>query len=335
MTTAPDVAPNGAYGKTPPELCSVHAPPLKDHGETRTRWVVALTAAMMVAELIVGYLTKSLSLTADGWHMGTHVGALGLSAIAYWYARTRAHEQRFAFGTGKVYALAGYSSAALLLVVALAMVATAIDRLFSPVGVDFADALPTAIVGLLVNLVSAKLLSPAHTHGGGTESQSNHHRHDHAPHGHEHHGHQHAHEHDHNLRAAYLHVVADALTSVLAIVALLVGQQLDWRWADPAVALVGAAIILKWGLGLMRECARQLVDLDPSTKSRDAVRTALERLADTKVCDLHLWRVGPGRLVCVVAVSSPTPLPLEHYKQAVISAVAVEHLTVEVRPAER
>ncbi|MBK7865043.1 MAG: CDF family Co(II)/Ni(II) efflux transporter DmeF [Archangiaceae bacterium] len=310
MTSAP---------QTHPDACSVHAPVVPEKAESRTRWVVYLTAVMMVAELVVGYLSRSLALTADGWHMMTHVGALGLSALAYWYARTRAHETRFAFGTGKVYALAGFSSAALLLVVAAAMAYSSIERLITPETLRFNEALPVAVIGLLVNLFSAWLLA------GGKGG------HDH-DHGHSH-DHDHEHEHDHNLRAAYMHVVADALTSVLAIVAIVGAHLWGLNRLDPAVAILGAVIIVKWGIKLVSESARQLIDLDPSTKSRDAVRAALEGMGGTRVCDLHLWRVGPGRLVCVVAVQSTEDRPLEDYKKAVYQAVAVEHLTVEVRPA--
>jgi cation diffusion facilitator family transporter len=290
--------------------------------ESRTRWVVYLTAAMMVAELIVGYLSRSLALTADGWHMMTHVGALGLAALAYWYARTRAHETRFAFGTGKVYALSGFASAGLLLAVAVAMAYSSVERLITPEALRFNEALPVAVLGLLVNLVSAWILS-------GGEHPPEQHPHVHSPADHDH---DHDHHHDHNLRAAYLHVLADALTSVLAIVAIVGAHLWSFNRLDPAVAIVGAVIIVKWGLKLVSESARQLVDLDPSTRSRDAVRAALEGLGDVRVCDLHLWRVGPGRLVCVVAVQSATVRPLEQYKKAVYEAVAVEHLTVEVRP---
>ncbi len=293
--------------------CAVHVPPTVAKGESRTRLVTAVTAVMMVAELVVGFWSHSLALTADGWHMATHVGALGLSALAYWYARTRAGETRFAFGTGKVYALAGYTSAAFLLSVAVVMAYEGVTRLMNPEPVRFLDALPIAILGLVVNLVCAVLLDVPHTHS-------------------HHDGHDHDHAHDHNLRAAYLHVVADALTSVLAIAALLAGQYGGWVWVDPIVAIVGSAVILKWGLGLVNECARQLVDLHPNTKQRDAVRSALEAVPGTRVADLHVWSVGPNRLVCVVAVETPAPLTLDAYRKTVASAVKLSHLTVEIRP---
>lgn len=298
--------------------CAVHAPPENLRGESRTRVVVGLTAVMMVAELVVGWWTNSLALLADGWHMGTHVGALGITAFAYWYARTRAGQTQFAFGTGKVYALGGYTSAAILLLVAIGVIVESIHRFVEPQTVGFAEAFPVAVVGLLVNLLSAWLL------GGDDHGHS--HGHDHA---HDH-GHDHSHEHDHNLRAAYLHVVADALTSVLAIGALLAGRYLSWTWVDPVVALVGALVIFKWGLSLMKECGRQLIDLDPSKKHHEQVKTALEAVEGTKVMDLHLWRVGPKQLVCVVSVAATSPKSLSDYKRAVMAVAPVNHLTIEI-----
>lgn len=293
--------------------CTVHAPPVATQGEGRTRVVVGLTAVMMVLELVVGWWTHSLALWADGWHMGTHVGALGIAALAYWYARTRAGQTEFAFGTGKVYALAGYTSAGLLIAVAIGVIIESVSRLMNPETVGFAEAFPVAVLGLVVNLVSAWLLDVDHDH-------------DHA-HGHEH-GHDHSH--DHNLRAAYLHVVADAMTSVLAILALLAGRYLGWRWVDPIAGVVGALVILKWGAGLVRECGRQLIDLDPSKLHHQKVKAALEGVAGTRVVDLHLWRVGPKQLVCLVSVASAAPRPLEEYKQVVMDAAPVNHLTVEI-----
>lgn len=340
--------------------CSVRAPPkVSPSGEARTRWVVGLTAVMMFAELIAGTITHSLALTADGWHMATHVGALGLSALAYWYARTRAGETRFAFGTGKVYALAGFTSSTLLVIVSFEMVSSGIARLITPEVVDFADALPVAIIGLVVNIVSAWLLDGAHSHGHdhGAHDHSKHdhahHEHSHQEHSHHDHSHDHAgHDHDHgehkqeqaealrravhekghdnNLRAAYLHVVADALTSLLAIVALLAGRFYSLLWLDAVVAIVAALVILKWAWGLISDCARQLIDLGPSTALRDRVQAALEQVGETKVVDLHLWHVGPTQLVCVASVSTAGPQTLGDYKRAVVSVVPVDHLTIEI-----
>lgn len=326
MTPVPDAnAVSGPNVAVP--ACVVHEPPKDTHGgETRTRIVVGLTAVMMAAELAVGWWTNSLALLADGWHMGTHVGALGITAFAYWYARTRAGQTEFAFGTGKVYALAGFTSALLLILVALGVIAESVHRFVSPETVKFAEAFPVAVLGLVVNLLSAWLLGGGGDHG---HSHAHSHSHDHAGHDHDH-DHSHDHSHDHNLRAAYLHVVADALTSVMAIAALLIGRYLDWKWIDPVVALVGAVVILKWGYGLIKETGRQLIDLDPSTKHRDQVKTALEKFEGTRVVDLHLWRVGPKQLVCVATISSTNPKSLAEYKAAVTAAAPVNHLTIEV-----
>lgn len=314
------------------ESCAALKPPeVNRHGERRTWIVIAITATMMLAELIVGKLTNSLALTADGWHMGTHVGALGLTAVAYWYARTRAGEARFAFGTGKIYALAGYTSAGLLAAVALLMGAEAVQRLIHPEAIDFADALPVAIIGLVVNLVSAKLLAL-----GGHTGDGHGHSHEGHDHGHSHEGHDHHRGHDHNLRAAYLHVVADAVTSLLAIFSLLLGRLLDWGWLDPVVALVGSAVILQWGVGLLRECAHQLIDFGQADELREKIRAALaEAAAGTKVHDLHVWRVGPSTLVCMATVSAPNRELLLQYKQAVLRVAPIDHLTVEIREAVR
>lgn len=354
--------------------CTVHAPIAPSRSESRTRWVVGVTAVTMVLEIAVGWASHSLALLADGWHMATHVGALGLSAGAYWYARTRAHQREFAFGTGKVYALAGYTSAGLLLAAAVAMAWSAIDRFFNPLAVDFNEAMPVAAVGLVINLVCAWLLATgpeghAHSHGltgahahreggPGHDHGEDHDDHDH-DHGEDHHhGRGEAagpsapstvpagstaaptfgepvptrgHAQDHAHRAAYLHVVSDALTSVAAIVAIGSGKLFGWVWADPAVALMGAAVITRWSFSLIAESARQLVDLDPSTHGRDRVRAALEALPGTRVDDLHLWRVGPSRWVCVVAVATDAPRTLEDYRSIIRQAAHVEHVTVEVR----
>ena len=280
--------------------------------EMRTRWVVGLTAAMMIAELIVGTMTKSLSLVADGWHMATHAGALGLAAIAYWYARTRAHTGTFTFGTGKVYALTGFTNAVVLLLVALAMMTEGVSRLFRPELVRFAEALPVAVVGFLVNILSFVLLHPGdgahahdHVHGGG-------------------------HDHDVNLKAAYLHVAADALTSLTAIGALLGGRYFGWVWLDPAMAILGSVVILKWGVGLIRQSTRQLLDVTPSPEVEQTIRENLAALGDAEIRDLHVWEMEPGRRGCIVSILTSNPRPLEDYRTAILQAAPIEHLTVEI-----
>jgi len=293
-----------------------------DHGaalaahETRTRWVVALTFAMMVAELAVGYATNSLALTADGWHMATHAGALGLAAFAYWFARKQAGSSAFSFGTGKVHALAGYTSAVVLALIALLMVLESLRRLAHPEPVAFAEALPVAVIGLAVNLACARLLHSEEHHQG---------EHAHGEHDHEHRGH------DHNLRAAYFHVLADALTSVLAILALLGGRYLDWSFLDPGMGIVGGVVIARWSYGLCRSAARQLLDIVPSASLAQRIRSVIEQdFAGAQVVDLHLWDIGPRARACIVSVAAPSPQPPSAYRAALAAIARLEHVTIEV-----
>jgi cation diffusion facilitator family transporter len=303
------------------QLSHSHEPPNLSRHERRTQAVVALTFGMMVAELVAGTVTGSLALLADGWHMASHAGALGLAALAYWFARTRAKQTSFSFGTGKVFALAGYTNAVVLLLVALLMAIEAIKRLRQPVDIQFGHALPVAVVGLVVNLVSAKLLH------SGTHDAHEHHDDDHA----DHHADDH---HDHNLRAAYLHVLADALTSVLAIVALIGGAYAGWRFLDPLVAIAGSVVITHWGIGLCRQSSRQLLDVTPSVENIEKIRTSIERLGDERVIDLHLWEIAPGQSGCIVSLVAESPRSVASYRSTILSAVHVEHLTVEVHRCE-
>jgi len=292
--------------------------PSAEHHENRTRWVVAITAAMMVGELAIGTITNSMALTADGWHMATHAGALGMSAGAYWFARTRARASSFTFGTGKVFALAGYTSAVILGLVAVLMFVESCRRLGAPVPIRFGAALPVAILGLLVNLVSVKLLDSDEHHG-------------HQDHENHHHDHGHAHPgQDHNLRAAYFHVLADAFTSVLAIGALLGGRYGGWTFLDPLMGIVGGVVIFKWGIGLCRDAARQLLDVVPSTEVANAIRRRVEAIDDVRVTDLHLWEMGQGRHGCIVSLVTGTPRDTSFYREAILQASPVAHLTVEV-----
>jgi cation diffusion facilitator family transporter len=290
--------------------CSVYEVfPSVEQQERRTCWVVGITAVMMVTELVVGTLTHSLALTADGWHMATHAGALGISALAYWFARTHAQAKYFTFGTGKVSALAGYTNAVVLALVALLMMIEAGKRLLDPVSVHFAEALPVAVLGLLVNLVSVKILDldePETAHGQLMQTR------------------------DHNLHSAYLHVLADTLTSVLAIAALLGGRYAGLIFLDPLMAIVGSLVILHWSVGLCRGSAHQLLDVVSSEGIVDAIRAQVESLADARVVDLHLWELAPGRLGCIVSVLASEPRPVAEYREVILAAVRVEHLTVEV-----
>ncbi len=301
-----------------------------DHGisasahETRTRSVVVLTAAMMVGELVVGYLTNSLALTADGWHMATHAGALGMAALAYWFARTRARESAFSFGTGKVHALVGYTNAIVLAVVAVWMMYEAATRLVHPLAIAFGEALPVAVVGLFVNLASMKLLHVEHDHDHDHDHDSKR-EHEGEEHHHDHHGHG-----DHNLRAAYVHVLADAFTSVLAILALIGGRYFGWRFLDPLMGIVGGVVISRWSYGLCRGAARQLLDVVPSVELATRIRRHLEEVPGTEVVDLHVWEIGPKARAClasVVATDARTPL---EYAEKLRRAEALAHVTIEV-----
>jgi cation diffusion facilitator family transporter len=315
-------------------------------GERRTLYVVLLTAVMMVGELIVGYLTGSVALKADGWHMGTHVGALGLTLVAYWYARKHAGSDIFSFGTGKVYALAGFTSGVVLAIVAVALAVEGIEKLVEHPTVDYDEALPIAALGLIVNLVSAVLLGTSHHHYG-----SEHHHHGHGN-GHDHgDGHDHDHDHGHakapephvkvqqgsldfNIRAAYIHILADALTSVLAILALALGKFAGLWFFDPAMGLVGGAVIVWWSINLCRQASRQLLDVVSSPMHEDVVRRELEAIDDVKVADLHVWELGPGRRSCIVSVVTATPRDLTYYRDVVLKALPVAHLTIEIHRCE-
>ena len=300
--------------------------------------VVALTAVMMVVEIVAGYATHSMALTADGWHMATHVGALGMSAAAYAFARRYAGSRAFAFGTGKVQALAGYTSALLLAVIAVSMAYESVRRLFAPDAIDFGSSLPVAVVGLVVNLLSVRLL---HGHEDG---QHDGHAHDH-PHDSDHlhdsdhvrelrdgAGHSGGHGHDHNHHAALMHVLADALTSALAIGALLAGKYLQIGWLDPLTGIVGGVVILKWAYELCRVAGRDLLDAVPHAGDEQRIREALELNDGVRVADLHVWSLGPDKRCCIATLVAPGPVrPVEEYRAQVLTACKLCHLTIEVR----
>jgi cation diffusion facilitator family transporter len=287
--------------------------------ERRTRWVVGLTFLTMLVELVAGWLTSSMALLADAWHMASHVAALGLAAFAYAFARRHAGDARFTFGTGKVTALAGYTSALLLLGVAFWMVWESVQRLLLPVPIRYAEAMAVAALGLAVNLVSAWLLGGDHHHEA------------HHEHGHDEDDTPHDHHHvDHNLRAAYLHVLADALTSVLAIVALAGGMLYGWRFLDPVTGLVGAALVGRWAWGLARDGAEVLLDAEDHGRVAGEVRRLIEAIPDHEVADLHLWRVGPASRACILSLVTHQPRPAEYYRQVLAEIPGLDHLTVEI-----
>lgn len=288
------------------------------HSERRTLWVVALTAVTMVAEIIGGWWTGSMALLADGWHMGSHVAALGLAAFAYRFARTHANDRRFSMGTGKVGSLTGFSSALLLGVIALLMIWESAGRLAAPVVIDYSAAIIVTVIGLAVNIASAFML------GG--------HKHDH---GHSHHDHDHDHHHhDHNLRAAYVHVLTDALTSVLALVALLGGMMLGLDWLDPLMGIVGALVILWWARNLLRDCAGVLLDMEADPATAQTIRQRIEADADNRIVDLHLWQVGTGHLALIVSIATHRPRPPDHYRRLLKGIGNLSHCTFEVIPCD-
>jgi cation diffusion facilitator family transporter len=277
--------------------------------ERRTWLVVALTATMMVGEIVGGTIYGSMALVADGWHMCTHAGALAIAALAYRYARKHARDARFSFGTGKLGELAGYSSALILALVAVLIGYKSIARLLHPVSIGFDEAIVIAVIGLGVNLASAWLLRDEHEH-----------EHDHRD------GH---HRHDHNLRAAYLHVLADAMTSVLAIVALGAGRLYGWTWMDPAMGVVGALVIAHWSIGLLRSSGAVLLDTVLDTRLAAQIKERLEVGTD-RVADLHVWRVGPGHAAVIAAIVTDRPLATDQYKARLRDLRGLSHVTIEL-----
>jgi cation diffusion facilitator family transporter len=271
---------------------------------------------MMVVEIAGGLMFNSMALLADGLHMGSHVVALGLAAFAYVYARRHAEDDRFTFGTGKVGALSGFTSAIILGLIALIMAWESTHRLMAPMPIDFQAATLVAVVGLAVNLLSAVLLR-----------HDEHHHADHDDHAHGSHK-------DHNLRAAYLHVLADALTSLLAIAALVGGRSFGWVWLDPVMGLVGAGVILWWSYGLLRPAGRMLLDAEATAEQRDKIRRLVEIDADNRVLDLHVWRVGSQHLAAIIALATHEPRPPAHYKALLAEIPDLAHVTVEVNPCQ-
>jgi cation diffusion facilitator family transporter len=282
-----------------------------ERNERRTWLVVGLTATMMVVEIAGGTIFGSMALLADGWHMSTHAGALAIAAFAYRFARQHARDPRFAFGTGKLGDLAGFASAVILALVALMIGSESAMRLFQPVSIHYPEATAIAVVGLLVNLLSAWMLGAGHEHG----------------HDHDHDGH--PHDHDHNLRAAFWHVMADALTSVLAIAALLAAWAYGWNWADPAIGVAGALVIAHWSWRLIRDAGAVLLDAAPDRALGDAIRKRLE-IDHDRIADLHVWRLGPGHHAAIVSLVSDAPRPVEAYKARLADLHGLSHVTVEV-----
>jgi cation diffusion facilitator family transporter len=311
-----------------------------DRAERRTWAVIILCTVMMIAEIIGGAIFGSLALIADGLHMSTHAGALLLAALAYTYARRYAGDRNFTFGTGKFGDLAGYSSAIVLAMIALLIGYEAVTRFLNPVAIAFNEAIPIAVLGLAVNVASAWLLSGGrhHDHGHG-------HSHGHA-HGHDHHHddelrheetqqHEHshgAHHRDNNMRAAVVHVMADAAVSLLVIVGLLLARAFGWLWMDPLAGLIGAIVIANWSVGLLRDTGAILLDRNPDPHMAERVRVAIESEGD-RVTDLHLWRLGPGHLGAIISVATSAAHGPAHYRRRLAKFADLSHVTVEVQHA--
>lgn len=283
--------------------------------ERRTLVVVALTAAMMVIEIIAGYATGSMALLADGYHMASHAGALGIAFLVYRLTRSTTIKERLTFGTGKLLPLGGYSSAIGLGIIAIWMAVESIHRIFNPVSIEFNDAIAIAIVGLGVNLVSAWILG----------AKQHHHDHDD-----DHQGHDHGHVHDHNHRSAVAHVLADALTSLTAIVALTIGKYYSANWLDPAVGVLGSLVILRWAYVLCRDTAWELLDGHAKSVSIAEVKANVEE-PNHKVLDLHLWKVGPANFACQLIVESNELRGAEYFRNKLQDQLGAIHVVVEER----
>jgi cation diffusion facilitator family transporter len=283
-----------------------------ERGERQTRIVIALTAAMMVIEIAAGSVFNSMALLADGWHMASHASALSITAFAYFYARRHASSARYSFGTWKVSVLGGYSSAVVLAIIAALIAWESVGRFFEPMDISFDEAILVAVVGLLVNLLSVYLLREephehGHSHGG-----------DH-------------HHHDHNRRAAYLHVLADTLTSGTAIFALLTGKFFGWVWMDPLMGVVGSIVIARWSYSLLRDTSGILLDGSVPAETIDAIREALQGGASGDVvADLHVWPLGPGKLAVIASIVTDHPRGPDDYKELLAHRPELVHVTVEV-----
>ncbi|MEO7774057.1 MAG: CDF family Co(II)/Ni(II) efflux transporter DmeF [Steroidobacteraceae bacterium] len=286
-----------------------------ERNERRTWAVVVITTVMMIAEIAGGAWFGSMALVADGWHMATHAAALSIAALAYRYARAHANDPRFAFGTGKVGELAGFASAVTLGLIALLIGWESVNRLLAPQAIAFDQAIAIAVLGLVVNLVSAAFL-----HDNGRDPH----------HDDDDHQHEHEHHHDTNLRAAYLHVLADALTSILAILGLLAGRQLGWNWMDPVAGILSGLVIAKWSIGLMRSAGRSLLDARDTEALRLRIRERLQTTPADEVVDLHLWRLGPGHDALMVSIASDAPATPDVYKARLSGLPGLSHITVEV-----
>ncbi|MBU1404963.1 MAG: CDF family Co(II)/Ni(II) efflux transporter DmeF [Proteobacteria bacterium] len=289
---------------------------IQEHGEKRTLQVLAITAVTMLFEIAAGMAYGSMALLADGWHMGTHVAAFMITIFAYRFAQKHANNKAFAFGTGKVSVLGGFASAIALIVVALVMLVESGQRIFSPQPIHFNEAIGVAALGLLVNIACAFLLQDHHDHDHGHDKEDHHHHH------------------DHNLKAAYLHVMADALTSVLAIGALISGKYFGWHWLDPLMGIVGALVISRWAYSLVRETGGILLDGSINAATLGAIKEKIEGALDNRIADMHVWKVGPAHYAAILSIVTHYPQKIGYYKELLRDFPNLAHLTVEIHTCE-
>jgi len=284
---------------------------INEKGERRTKYVLILTAITMVAEIVAGTIFGSMALLADGWHMGTHVAAFLITIYAYQFARKHQNNPDYAFGTGKVGVLGGFTSAIALAIVALMMLVESVHRIIEPTNIQFNAAIAVAVIGLIVNIVSAFILKDHHDHS----------------HGHSHH---HDHHHDHNLHAAYMHVLADALTSLLAIMALLAGKFFGWNWLDPMMGVVGAIIITRWSYGLIKQTSPILLDASIEQGYKLAVEEKIESDSDNRIVDIHIWKVSANHYAIIISLVTLEPKEVAYYKSLLSEFNQLSHITIEV-----
>ncbi len=295
--------------------------------EKKTMIVVFITFVTMIFEIVYGLLTGSMALLADGWHMGSHVGALGISVIVYKMARSKKINEKYTFGAGKLIPLGGYTSALMLGIVAIFMFFESIFRFLNPEAIQFETALYVSIIGLVVNLISAFLLMDHHDHH---HSEQDHHEQHCKEHDH-HHEHHHEHVHDHNHQSALVHVIADALTSFLAILALLAGKYMGWNWADPLIGILGAIVILKWAYALCKATIWELLDGNSKFINTVDIVKYLEEKTNSKVIDIHVWRIAPNAHAGMITLNSNTFKGSSYYHELITEKFKIEHLTIEER----
>jgi cation diffusion facilitator family transporter len=299
-----------------PNCNTIKPAPQSQKNEKVTLVVVIITLLTMFAEIIAGIVSGSMALLSDGIHMGTHAIALFITLVAYIFARKHMNNPKYSFGTGKVGVLGGYTNAILLLLAAGAMAIESIERIINPVNILFNQAIIVAVIGLIVNIVSAFIL------GAGSLEQN----HDHPG---NYHSHSHDHHQDHNLKAAYLHVITDAMTSVLAIFALLTAKYFGFTWADPAVGILGAIVVTKWAIGLLKQTSNVLLDKGDYSEEIESIRSQIES-SSTHVKDLHLWQISENERSLILSLNSTADTPPEHYHELVKTIGKYEHITVEV-----